>query len=330
MAAEHALDIGQMRGSGSGGRITKRDVQQALMPPPPVLRDDSTPFLSPIVSRLLTEHGLEAQAIQGTGKNGRITKQDVLKALQSGRPTDPRPVPSAPPVAANTAGQRLPVSAMRRSIAEHMLRSVQTSPHVTTVMQADLSRVVGHREAHKAEFGARGLHLSYTPYFIMASAQALRRFPIVNSQWEGETIFIHEAIHIGLAVSLGQEGLLVPVIRHADEKNLAGLAREVADLAERGRTRRLNPDELVGGTFSISNHGTNGSLFATPLIVQPQCAILGVGKIEKRALVVEDMLALRPCAYLSLTFDHRLIDGDTADSFLSAIKDHLETWSSNS
>jgi 2-oxoglutarate dehydrogenase E2 component (dihydrolipoamide succinyltransferase) len=218
---------------------------------------------------------------------------------------------------------------MRRAIAQHMLRSVQTAPHATTVMEADMGRVAAHREAHADAFRQAGLRLTLTPYFVWAVAQALRRSPLLNASFRDDGIALHRDIHIGVAVAV-PDGLLVPVIRNADELSLRGLVRAVCDVAERARAGKLQPGETQGGTFTISNHGGTGSLLATPIINQPQAAILGVGAVQKRVVVLSDergdALAIRPMCYLSLSFDHRLLDGAQADAFLSIVKCSLEQF----
>jgi 2-oxoglutarate dehydrogenase E2 component (dihydrolipoamide succinyltransferase) len=216
---------------------------------------------------------------------------------------------------------------MRKAIAEHMVMSKHTSPHVSTIMEADLSRVVAHRQANKAEFERSGSNLTFTAYFVAAAAAALRAFPLVNSSWTDQGVWIHGPINIGMATALGDEGLIVPVIKQADNLSLLGLARSINDLAARARAHRLQPDEVRDGTFTITNHGIGGSLFAMPVINQPQCAILGVGTIKKRPVVVEgDAIAVRPMVYLSLTFDHRILDGSSGDGFLAKIVEVLEQW----
>jgi 2-oxoglutarate dehydrogenase E2 component (dihydrolipoamide succinyltransferase) len=216
-----------------------------------------------------------------------------------------------------------------------MVHSKRTSPHVTTVMEADLSRVTAHRSANKGAFARDGANLTYTVYFISTIVSALKAYPIVNSSWTNEGVLLHREINIGMAVSLGEDGLIVPVIKHADGLSLLGLARAVNDLADRARARQLKPDEVKGGTFTLTNHGTTGSLFATPIINQPQCAILGVGAIQKRVVVVTsspgegdglDAIAIRPMAYVSLTFDHRILDGAVADYFLGKVVELLQNW----
>jgi 2-oxoglutarate dehydrogenase E2 component (dihydrolipoamide succinyltransferase) len=221
---------------------------------------------------------------------------------------------------------------VRRAIAEHMVLSKRTSPHVTTVMEADLSRIVAHRETNKAAFSRDGANLTFTAYFISAAVAALKFFPMVNSSWSDDGILLHPRVNIGMATSLGEDGLIVPVIKNADTLSLLGLAQTINDLASRARARKLQPDEVKGGTFTITNHGISGSLFATPIINQPQCGILGVGAIQKRVVVVSegghgDSIAIRPMAYLGLTFDHRILDGATADYFLAKVVESLEKWS---
>jgi 2-oxoglutarate dehydrogenase E2 component (dihydrolipoamide succinyltransferase) len=232
-------------------------------------------------------------------------------------------------------GEVRPLSAIRRSIAKHMLLSKQTSPHVTTVMEADLTRVVQARERLKDEYQRQGTKLTFTPFFLQAIIAGLRAVPEANSSFQNDSLLLHRHINLGMAVAI-PDGLIVPVIRDADEKSLLGLARAVNDLAERARMKRLAPEEVQDGTFTLTNHGTAGSLFATPIINQPQSGILGVGAIQKRPVVIshstsllpgpDDYLAIRPMAYLSFTFDHRVLDGAGADGFLAAVKDFLEGY----
>jgi 2-oxoglutarate dehydrogenase E2 component (dihydrolipoamide succinyltransferase) len=207
-----------------------------------------------------------------------------------------------------------------------MTASKQSAPQVTTVMEADLHFVVAHREANKAAFERDGVHLTYSAYFAAACVAALKTFPDVNSSWSDAGLVLHRVINIGLAVSLGEEGLIVPVLRDADGLSLLGIARAINDLAERARSHRLRPDEVAGSTFSITNHGVSNSLFATPIINQPNCAILGVGAIQKRPVVIDDAIAIRPMVYLGLTFDHRILDGALADGFLAKVVEVLEYW----
>ncbi len=310
-------------------------------------------FISPVVARLAAEHGIDLSQIKGTGQGGRITKNDVLAYLEARQkaaaqpapaPTPvvpapapaqeaPKPLPATPlpPTPAVGGAELIPHTIMRRQIAEHMVMSKRTSPHVLTVMEADMSRVITHRNAHKEQFARDGIHLTYTAYFIAAIVTALKAYPIVNSSWSEEGILIHKEINIGMATSLGEEGLIVPVIKHADTLSLLGLARAVNDLANRARAKKLQPDEVKGGTFTLTNHGISGSLFAFPIINQPQCGILGVGALHKRPIVVtdaegNDSIAIRPMVYLSFVFDHRILDGASADWFLSKVKQTLENW----
>jgi len=309
-------------------------------------------FISPVVARMAAEHGLDLSQVPGTGQGGRITKKDVLAFLER-RPTAAPPAPweepglgelfrpseelaggAAEPVPA--AGTILPLDVVRRSIADHMLRSRHTSAHVTTVMEADLSRVIAHRQAHKEKFQRDGVSLTFTAYFAAAAVTALKQVPLVNASWSDQGIVLHRQVNVGVAVSLGDKGLIVPVIRDADQLSLQALARRINDLAERARSRKLRPEEVQGGTFTITNHGTSGSLLATPIINQPQSAILGVGVMQKRVVVLEgkgpagepaDSIAIRPMVYLTLTFDHRILDGAIGDQFLGFVVQRLQQWS---
>jgi pyruvate dehydrogenase E2 component (dihydrolipoamide acetyltransferase) len=220
-----------------------------------------------------------------------------------------------------------PMSMMRQKIAEHMIFSKRTSAHVTTVHKADMTKVAKLRDKVKGTFQAQyGFSLTYLPFVMRAACAALRQFPIVNASIDGTNIIYHRDINLGMAVAL-ENGLIVPVIRNADEKNIVGLQRNIVDLAARARSRQLKPDEVQGGTFSITNFGSFGSLFATPVINQPQVAILGVGSVVKEPVVVDDAIAIRSTCYLALTFDHRLIDGALADQFTAKVKSVLEGWS---
>jgi pyruvate dehydrogenase E2 component (dihydrolipoamide acetyltransferase) len=291
--------------------------------------------------------------VKGTGGGGRITKQDLDAYMsaqgartmaQAGAPVSPAPapaaiaptqpatpVPAAAPIApmprAEAPRARVePMSVMRARIAEHMILSKRTSAHVTTVHKTDMTKIAKMRERHKAEFQERyGYSLTYLPFVIAAAVEAIRAYPIVNASIEGNNIIYHNQINIGIAVAL-ENGLIVPVIRNADEKNVTGLQRAIVDLSTRARSRQLKPDEVQGGTFSITNFGSFGSVFATPIINQPQVAILGVGTVEKVPVVVDDAIAIRSVAYLTLTFDHRLIDGALADQFTGKVKSILENW----
>lgn len=326
--------------------------------------------VTPVVARMVAEHGLDLSQIQGTGRDGRITKKDVEAYLESRSagaspqaaaepelapwerpgtgdlfkpsveygetPVASQPVvpaPAAPqrlhpiePIPQGAPGELVPLSAMRKAIAEHMVRSkLHTSPHVTTVFEIDLTNVLAHREANKDALARQGVNLTLTAYFASATVTALQANRYLNAQWTNEGIYLHNAVHLGMAVAL-DDGLIVPVIKNAQDLNLSGLARAINDLSARARSKQLKPDDVQGGTFTISNHGVSGSLLATPIINQPQVGILGVGVVEKRVKVINDAIAIRPCVYITLTFDHRVADGATGDAFMMTLKDALETW----
>ena len=297
-------------------------------------------FISPVVAKIAAEKNVDLSKVPGTGMGGRITKKDIESYLEARKQAPQAPTPTAlpvptpivaAPIISTLAGTYtvLPQTPMRKAIAEHMLMSEHTAPHVSTIMEVDMTRVVAHRNANKEAFASQGVNLTYTAYFVVGSVSALIAYPLVNSSWSEEGVRIFNAINIGMATALGEEGLIVPVIRNADNLSLLGIARIVNDLSNRARTHKLQPDEVKGGTFTITNHGVTGSLFATPIINQPQCAILGVGVIQKRPVVITDanqgdVLAIRPMMYLSLTFDHRIIDGAIADYFLAKVVDTLQ------
>jgi 2-oxoglutarate dehydrogenase dihydrolipoamide succinyltransferase (E2 component) len=306
-------------------------------------------FISPVVARIASEHQVDLTKVKGSGVSGRITKKDILDYLEQSQEEmgeDKPPKPAIETTEQKTLkdlsfsietehkaypGEILQLTPVRRAIADHMVLSKHTSPHVTTVMEADLSSVISHRQAYKDDYARQGIKLTFTPYFAAATVKSLKAFPIVNSSWSEEGIVIHSEINLGIATSLGEEGLIVPVIKNADRLSLIGLARSINDLASKARSRKLNPDEVKAGTFTITNHGISGSLFASPIINQPQCGILGVGVIQKRVVVIEennkgDSIAIRPMVYISLTFDHRILDGAIADYFLAKLVESLENW----
>lgn len=290
-------------------------------------------FISPVVSRIAAERGVDLSQVQGTGLEGRITKNDVLKFVEGGKRGAAAPVVQVPPprVTAGIGDQLIKHTTIRRQIAEHMVMSQRTSPHVLTVMEADMSRVSAHRVANKDQFARDGVKLTFTAYFIAAIVAGLKAYPMVNSTWTEEGVLVHSAVNVGMATSLGDEGLIVPVIKGADNLSLLALARAVNDLANRARSRKLQPDDVRGGTFTLTNHGIAGSLFAMPIINQPQTAILGTGALQKRVVAVtdadgNDAFAIRPMVYLSLVFDHRILDGASADTFLAKVKSALENW----
>jgi pyruvate dehydrogenase E2 component (dihydrolipoamide acetyltransferase) len=314
-------------------------------PPPPV--EEPTGPLSPLVRRMAREYSIDLSKVKGTGAGGRITKQDLEG--QIARQPQPQPAPAPPPPpppvvaappppppveapsplpAATQAKTRIePMSTMRIRIAEHMVASRRTSAHVTTIHKVDMTKVARMRDRHKADFQSNyGLSLTYLPFVVRATVVGLRMYPLLNAAIEGNNIIHHNEINIGIAVAL-ENGLIVPVVRQADEKNVLGLQRSIVDLATRARSRQLKPDEVQGGTFSITNFGGFGSVIATPIINQPQVAILGVGAVEKTPVVIDDAIAIRSVMYLSLSFDHRLIDGALADQFTAKVKQVLENWS---
>jgi pyruvate/2-oxoglutarate dehydrogenase complex dihydrolipoamide acyltransferase (E2) component len=285
---------------------------------------------------------VDLSQVEGTGLGGRITKKDILAYVEGRQPEaapvtapvaapvlapvaglEERPTPVAPAPA--VAGETVPLTSIRRAIAEHMVRSKHTSPHVTTVFEVDFTAVAKHRTAHKEAFARDGANLTFTAYIVAATVQALKQHPLVNSSWSDDGIVLKRDINLGMATAI-PDGLIVPVIKQADSMSLLGLARTINDLAQRARNKQLQPHEVQGGTFSVTNHGTSGSLFATPIINQPQTGILGVGAIEKRVKVIDDAIAIRPMAYVSFTFDHRILDGSSADAFVATIKEIIEMW----
>src|SRR5574341_184203 len=285
-------------------------------------------FISPVVAKIAAEHGVDLSQVQGTGLNGRITKNDVLNFVENGKKTVDRgpqtvyrPSSTVTPIQGD---QLIKHTVIRKQIAEHMVMSKHTSPHVLTVMEADMSKVVAHRAANKEIFARDGVNLTFTAYFMTAIVAGLKSHPMTNSSWKDEGVLIHKVINIGMATSLGEEGLIVPVIKNADDLSLLAMARTVNDLANRARAKKLQPDEVKGGTFTLTNHGISGSLLAFPIINQPQCGILGVGAMQKRVVAIDDAIAIRPMVYLSFVFDHRILDGASADAFLMKVKETLE------
>jgi 2-oxoglutarate dehydrogenase E2 component (dihydrolipoamide succinyltransferase)/2-oxoisovalerate dehydrogenase E2 component (dihydrolipoyl transacylase) len=266
---------------------------------------------SPAVRQLAKEHGVDLAHLKGTGAGGRVSKKDVLEFVARTSAPGTATVANGEP---SMGEEILPLTPMRKTIADRMVKSRQTSAHVSTFFEADFSSIASFRT---------GRDLTYLPFVVRAVTRALRDVPLVNATWGDQSIVIKKDIHVGIATAL-EEGLLVPVVRHADRKGLTQLAKEIADLAERARSKKLSPDEVQGGTFTITNHGGFGSLFSTPIIHQPQIAILGVGAVQKRAVVINEAIAIRPMAYLSLSFDHRVIDGATADQFMAKVKHYLE------
>ena len=285
---------------------------------------------SPVVRKIAKERGVDIRKLNGTGISGRVTKKDILTFLEKSPAAGPSArarTPMAPPPAFKP-GENVRIekmSVMRKKIAEHMVMSVQTSPHVYSVHEVSFHRVEQLRQAKKAAYEAEGARLTYTAFVAKATIDTIRDFPFTNASLDGENVVYKRDINLGVAVAL-DSGLLVPVIRDATERNMLGLCKAIQDLAHRARTKQLKPEEVQGGTFTITNPGIFGALFGLPIINQPQVAILGVGAIEKRVVVVDDMIAVRPMCYLSLGYDHRLIDGADAGRFLQALKDRLEQF----
>jgi 2-oxoglutarate dehydrogenase E2 component (dihydrolipoamide succinyltransferase) len=339
----------------AAAKAAPEPVAAAAPPAPAPIEEPEAEFagpVSPLVRKMVRENNIDLRQVKGTGAGGRVTKSDI-DAYLAGRaapvaapawaaPVAAPVVPAAPASSSPAASAPLPplarvdpakirvepMSIMRQKIAEHMVLSKHTSAHVTTVHRVDMTKVAKTRARVKEEFKQRyGFSLTFLPFVARAAAEALRAFPLLNASIEGTSILYHNEVNIGIAVAL-DNGLIVPVIRQADEKNIVGLQRAIVDLAARARGKQLKPDEVSGGTFSITNFGSFGSLFATPVINQPQVAILGVGAVEKVPVVVEgDAIAIRSMAYLALTFDHRLVDGALGDQFCQKVKQVLENWS---
>ena len=287
---------------------------------------------SPLVRRIAGDHHIDISRISGTGLGGRVTKQDILTHIGKTPATGQAAAPAAPPAALHVPAfkpgenvQIVPMSVMRRKIAEHMVFSKRTSAHVHSVFEVDYTRVAKIREAKKAEYERQGVRLTFMSFLMKAAVDALKAVPVVNSSVDGDTIVYKKEINLGIAVALDW-GLIVPVIRRAGEKNVLDLSRAIQDLASRARAKQLKPDEVQGGTFTITNPGVFGAQFGMPIISQPQVAIMGVGHIEKRVAVVDDMIAIRTKGYLSLGYDHRIVDGAVADEYMSHVKNSLENF----
>ena len=302
----------RVRDAGAGAAVVPAAPAEGVKPTTPAAggKRQAAVRLSPVVRRLASEHDVDPAAIQGTGAGGRVTKEDVLRYVES---------------RSAAAGRVEPMSTVRRKIAGHMVMSRRTSAHVHTVFEVDFSQVARLREAHKAEYAAAGAKLTYLSFVARAVVDALAEVPVANASLDGENIVYSEDVGLGIAVAL-DDGLIVPVIKHAREAGVRELSRAIADLAERARTRRLAPSEVEGGTFTITNHGAFGSLLGMPIINQPQLAILGMGAVEQRPVIVDGAVAVGLRAYLTLGFDHRVIDGATADRFMAAVKRNIEQF----
>jgi 2-oxoglutarate dehydrogenase E2 component (dihydrolipoamide succinyltransferase) len=315
-------------------------------------QENGKTFVSPVVARIASEHGIDVGQVPGTGRGGRVTKKDILGFIESGAPAPaPAPAPEAPapaapapaaaptpapapqPVEAGSGEQMEPMNAMRRGIAEHMRRSLDTSAHVTSAIEVDMSKVVGIRRKLKQEYQASyGVNPTYLAFVARATVETLRDYPWVNGEIRGEQIVTRSYVNLGFAVELADgKGLIVPVLKHAEGLNLLGIARGVTDLAKRAREKQLAPDDVQGGTFTITNPGGYGTFHGTPVISQPQAAILGTYAVVKRPWVIqddrgEDVIAIRPIMNLTLTYDHRLVDGALAGRFLHDLREKLENW----
>ncbi|WP_165191474.1 dihydrolipoamide acetyltransferase family protein [Caulobacter soli] len=340
--------LGRMRPAGEAEAEAPASAAQAVSPAAAARAAPAQPAvggLSPSVRRAVKEHGVDPASVEGSGRGGRVTRADIERAvaqasrspanapdiLKSAPISTPR-LASTPPAAASIGGFRaVPHDRMRLAIAENMLHSVTVAPHVTAVFEADFSAIMAHRKKHKAAFEKEGINLTFTAYMIAASVAAMRTVPSVNSRWHADRLEIFDDINIGVGAALGDKGLIVPVVQRAQDLSLQGIAGRLGDLIARARDNKLNGADVRGGTFTISNHGVSGSLFASPIIInQPQSAILGVGKLEKRVVVREvagqDTLQIRPMAYVSLTIDHRVLDGHQTNAWLSKFVETLEAW----
>jgi 2-oxoglutarate dehydrogenase E2 component (dihydrolipoamide succinyltransferase) len=291
--------------------------------------------LSPSVKRAILQHDIDPARIEGTGRGGRITRADVDRAVESATRVEGVLPAASPSTSLGTGGDIrshfLPHDRMRRAIADNMQRSLSDAPHVTAVFEADFSAIIAHREAHKAAFAKKGVKLTYTAYLVAAAAEAMKAAPPINSRWHDDRLELYDDVNIGIGTALGSKGLVVPVLRKVQQLSLKGIAAGLDQLIERAREEKLTAADLRGGTFTISNHGVSGSLFAAPIIInQPQSAILGVGKLEKRVVVREvegaDSIQIRPMAYVSLTIDHRVVDGHQTNAWLSRFVELLERW----
>lgn len=296
-------------------------------PSPPAAVCDSNQPLSPAVRHLLQEHALAAADIKGTGRDGRITAQDVTRHVAA----QAAAAAATPAQISAARSERIAHTAIRRRVAEHMVRSLTDAPHVTTLFEADLTRVLAHRARHAADYQSRGARLTLTAYFVGACAGALRAHRDVNATFHADALELHADANIGVGTALGDKGLIVPVIHRAQELSLFGVAQRLGQLVAAARAGKLSPAEVRGGTFTISNHGVGGSLLAAPIVInQPQVAILGVGKVERRVCAVEldgvEAIAVRSMCYLTLTIDHRALDAFQANSFLSMVVAALERW----
>ena len=303
------------------------EVESGLVatPAPPPIATAASGALSPSVRRALKEHKLDPATIPGSGRGGRVTRADVDRAVAE------RAAAPAPPAASAGGVTTIPHDRMRLAIARNMLDSVTTAPHVTAVFECDFSAIMAHRRKHKPAFEKEGANLTFTAYVVAACVAAMRVAPAINSRWYDDRLELYDDINIGVGTALGEKGLIVPVVHKAQALSLLGIASRLTDLIGRARTGSLGSADVRGGTFTISNHGVSGSLFASPIIIaQPQSAILGVGKLEKRVVVREvdgvDTIQIRPMCYVSLTIDHRVVDGHQTNGWLAKFVETIEGW----
>ena len=336
-AVQQVPPVAVPQADGTSG--TREPVAPVAPEAPATLADLRRTRSSPLVRKMAKEHGIDISRLDGTGISGRVTKKDITSFIQSGQsagrstaaPAAARQA-TAPPAPSFQPGESVRIEKMgimRKKIADHMVMSIHTSPHVYSAYEVDFGRIEELRKKKRAEYEKAGAKLTYTAFIAKATVDTIRQFPFSNASIDGDNIVYKRDINLGIAVAL-ESGLIVPVIRNADERNLLGLARGIQDLAARARSKQLKPEEVQAGTFTITNPGIFGAVFGLPIISQPQVAILGVGSVDKRVVVVDDMIAVRPMCYLTLGYDHRLIDGADAGRFLQALKDRLqnfdETW----
>ena len=323
-----AAEVGR---ESPGGHVERAPQQDRPERPKAEPAGERETRLSPSVKRAVLQHDLDPDRIEGTGKGGRITRADVDRAVEEatrvGKPTEG----IIPASTGDIRSHSIPHDRMRLAIAENMHRSVTEAPHVTAVFEADFSAIAAHRSAHKAAYAKKGVKLTYTAYLVAAAAEAMKVAPAINSRWHQDRLELYDDVNIGVGTALGTKGLIVPVIRKVQELSLKGVAAQLDSLTEKARSEKLSAADIKGGTFTISNHGVSGSLFAAPIIInQPQSAILGVGKLEKRVVVREvggvDTIQIRPMAYVSLTIDHRVVDGHQTNAWLTRFVEIIETW----
>jgi 2-oxoglutarate dehydrogenase E2 component (dihydrolipoamide succinyltransferase) len=301
------------------------EAMQQLLPSETALPRERL-LASPLARHFAKEAGVDLSRVPGTGTGGRIVKGDVDSYLEKGteRVTPPRPSPIAP-----VREERVPMTVMRKKIAEHMVMSKRVSPHVTSVVEVNVQKIVDARKKFAVEFErTHGFKLSYTPFLLSAAVAGLRAVPILNSSIDGDDIVYKKEINLGVAVAI-ETGLIVPVVRSAQDLSFVGIARALNDVAERARTKKLVPDDVKSGTFSVTNYGVFGTLIGQPIINQPQVGIMGVGTFEKRPVVIDDAIAIRTMCYIVCSYDHRVVDGADGGRFLAAVKSHLENWNSN-